>query len=339
MARPDDPQDYRTIYEGYDFLVADIECLLPRHKNFPKGSWDVEKPWSRDPAVWGSYYKVSDREVDTLYIHQTAGSVSVGGFEAVRRTAQFSRTPPGWLEKDGRWLWNGLGRGWPGIGYTYYLPYRPHVHRGKPVIYRCWCHDWVTWHSGDNARSIAIACQGYFKSRHIRRFKPRKGCTGGEPSRAQMDALRGFVFEYVIDHLRIDPERVLGHCESPKAKKACPGDTLEEFARAVSRGSATPELPGAGPAVSLYANHLRLPSWKERQAALVALGHFIGTTGKKGNGVDGDPGDRTRMAIEMVEESIGLRVDGYWDDTLDYHIKTQLSLDGIGQDEIDELIG
>ena len=339
MARADDPVDYRTVYDGCDFRVVNIEPLLPKHPNFPKGSHDVEKPWNGDPAVRGSYYKIKDREIDTLYVHQTAGSVTVGGFNAVHKTARFAFTAPGWKSRNGRWVWDGLGRGWPGIGYTYYLPYRPASFKGKWIIYQCWDHDWVTWHSGDNKRSIAIVCQGYFKSRHMRSFKPKKGCPSGEPSMAQMEALRGFVFDYAIDKLRIDPDHIRGHCESSRPKKACPGDALEEFVRGVSQGSAYPELPGAGPAVPIYANHLLLQSWKERQAALVALGHFIGTTGKKGNGVDGDPGDLTRMAIEMVEESAGFQVDGYWDDTLDYHVKSQLWFNGIGQDEIDSLIG
>ena len=98
-----------------------------------------------------------------------------------------------------------------------------------------------------------------------------------------------------------------------------------------------PSLRGIDQTVPLYSNLLLLDSWEERQAALVLLGHNIGSSGPKGNGVDGDPGYRTRAAIEALEEEFGFPVDGYWDDTFDYHVKVQLHLHGIGKDQIEDL--
>lgn len=339
MARVDDPVDRRTVFEGYEFLVVDIEVLLPRHENFPKGSFDVKKPWNGDPAVEGSYYKIQGREIDTLYLHQTAGSVTYGGFEAVRRTATFALSAPGWTKKGDIWAWNGMGRGWPGIGYTYYLPYRPATWKGKTIVYRCWNHDWVTWHSSHNKRSIALVCQGYFKSRHMRSFKPRRGCPDGKPSSAQMVAMQGFVLEYAIDYLGIEPDHIRGHCDSPRPKLACPGDQIEKFVEGVRQGKGSPYLRGPGQEAPLLSNHLTLSTWEERQASLVLLGHYLGNSGKKNNGVDGDPGDLTRLAIEAAEETFGFPVDGYWDDKFDYRVKSQLACNMIGQAEIDELIG
>lgn len=320
----------RVVFEGTDFIVYDVADLIPRHKNFPHGSNDVLKPNGK-PAVRSAYYKINNRPIEILYCHQTAGSVKVKGFEALINTAAFTIRPPAWNSLG---KWTGRGRGFPGEPYTYYLAYDPEKNNGKIMILKCWNHDWVTWHSSDNVRSIAIVCQGYFESRHIRTFKPRPGCDG-RPSDAQMLALDGFVREYAIGELGIKPSGIRGHADSPRPKPACPGDAIETFYRGIQQNAAMPELEGAyPPALPVLPGMLLLSSWKERQAALVCLGHFIGETGKQNNGVDGDPGDLTRMGIEATEEELGLQIDGYWDDVLDYHVKTQLLVRGIDQSHI-----
>jgi hypothetical protein len=63
----------RVVFEGSNFVVVNVYDLLPKHKNFPRGSYDVKKP-SGKPAVSGSYYKIENRKIEICYVHQTAGS-------------------------------------------------------------------------------------------------------------------------------------------------------------------------------------------------------------------------------------------------------------------------
>jgi hypothetical protein len=150
-----------------------------------------------------------------------------------------------------------------------------------------------------------------------------------------MVALDAFVREYAIGKLGIDPSNIRGHADSPHPKPACPGDAIETFYRGIQQDTVMPELEGAyPPALPVLPGMLLLSSWKERQAALVCLGHFIGETGKQNNGVDGDPGNLTRMGIEAMEDELGLKIDGYWDDVFDYHVKLQLLVRGIDQSHI-----
>lgn len=329
----------RIVFEGKDFIVVLIQDLLPTHKNFPRGAHHILKPWSQKPAVRGAYQKHKGRHITKLYCHQTAGSVTANGFDAPVRTTQFVVNDPAWVNRtikfQTKWVWTGRGRGWPGCCYTYYIPYHPISHKGKIVIFQCWDNDWITWHSSDNAHSIAIVCQGYFRSRHMRTFKAKKGCPTGAPSPDQLTALEGFVLEYAIDHLHIEHDQILGHYDSPHPKATCPGDDIEKYVEGVKQGKAAPSIePDDAPPMPLLAGSLILDTWEERQAALLLLGHDLGEYGKLQNGVDGDPGYLTRLAIEATEETFGLPIDGYWDDTFDFVLKTYLLGLGIGDKEI-----
>jgi hypothetical protein len=318
----------RVVFEGNNFIVYDVSDMIKRHKNFPHGSNDVTKPNGRI-AVRSAYHKMTDRDIRILYLHQTAGSVKISGFEGLLNTAAFTIRPPAWNDAG---KWTGTGRGYPGEPYTYYLAYRPDKHEGKVMIFKVWDHDWVTWHSSDNHNSIALACQGYFQSRHIRRFRARPGCPNGRPSDDQMIALDGFVHEYAIGKLGIDPDSIRGHADSPRPKPACPGDHIENFYQGVYQDTAIPIIEDSDPPMlPPLLNMLELDSWKERQAALVCMDVFIGEGGAQNNGVDGDPGDLTRMGIESMEEELGLPIDGYWDDVFDYHLKIQLLARGVHQ--------
>jgi hypothetical protein len=325
----------RIVFEGSEFILYDVSDQLPRHKNFPHGT-SVVKPNGRlaVPGYW-KFREVPGRRVDTMYCHQTAGAVTYDGFEALLNTWSFLVRDPSYTS-DGKW--KGNGRGWPGGAYTYYLPYRPIIYKGKVVIFKCWDHDWVTWHSSDNDHSEAIVCQGYFRHRSMKRFRPRKGCPLGRPSEAQDIALMAFLLEYAVGEMGIPEKNVKGHCDSPNPKAACPGDAIEGIYRAIFRPPFR-AIPDTDPPVfPEVAGVLDLNTWKERQAALVLLGHYIGSYGLKNNGVDGDPGNLTRGAIETEEMNLGLKIDGYWDDVFDYHVKMQLLARGKEQEDIDELI-
>jgi hypothetical protein len=337
----------RIEFTGRDFLIYNVSDLMPRHANFPHGT-EVTKPNGKRaiPASW-RYKSVPNRKIDILYSHQTAGAVTTDGFAALINTYNFMQAEPAYTA-DGKWT--GRGRGWPSGCYTYYIPYKPLIDETRAVIFRCWDHDWVTWHSSHNANSIAIVCQGYFRHRTMRRFRARKGCEGGRPSILQSKALQGFYIEYAIAKLGIDPKNIKGHCDSPRPKPACPGDYIEGLYRPINQGLAvargvstspqllelpdvfTPSLPDG------IEGMLELDLWEERQAALVLMGHDIGTFGPLKNGVDGDPGYMTRMAIEAEEESLGLQVDGRWDDVFDYHLRMQLLARHKTQDDLNALI-
>lgn len=332
----------RIVFEAAEFVIYDIHDLLPRHKNWPHGANDIKKPWNGKPAVNGQYYEVPDREILVWYFHQTAGSVTASGFDAVRNTTAFVVRNPAWVQKKVRgvlkWVWTGTGRGWPGCCYPFYLPYDPLMYKGKIVIFMCQPLNMVCWHSSDNRKSSALGLQGYFKSRHMGTFKCKPGQTGS-PSSAQWTGLRAFTQKYVIEEVGVKQANLRGHCDSPKPKLTCPGDDVEGFYRPVAFGGNVftlsqpdliipPTLPGL----------LDLHDWSWRQAALVAAGHDIGPYGPKHNGVDGDPGDLTRAATEAQEALMGLPVDGYWDDTFDFVFRMYLLGLGITESELKAMI-
>jgi hypothetical protein len=325
----------RVMFEGADFVLYDVSDLLPRHKNFPHGT-DVIKPNGRRaiPSNW-CYRQVPNRKVEILYCHQTAGSVTYDGFEALKNTYQFQVNDPAYT-LEGKWT--GRGRGWPSGCYTYYIPYNPILWKKKIVIFVCWDHDWVTWHSSHNANSEAIVCQGYFKHRSMKKFKPKKGCPHGSPSEAQQIALVGFINEYALGEMKLDRKNIKGHCDSPRPKIQCPGDDIEKLYRDIQKKVVEVTDDFDPPTFLALPGMVELDTWEERQAALVLLGHHLGHYGPKNNGVDGDAGDLTRMAVETEEMNLGLKVDGYWDDIFDYHVKVQLLARGLGKREIDELL-
>jgi hypothetical protein len=53
-------------------------------------------------------------------------------------------------------------------------------------------------------------------------------------------------------------------------------------------------------------------TWTRRQQALVDVGINIGSSGPKGDGVDGNPGPRTRAGVEEFQGKAGIPVDGKW---------------------------
>lgn len=324
---------YPVVFEGSNFVIVDIQDALPKHRNFPRGSYDIINPKTGRAAVVGHYVEVENRQIDTLYCHQTAGSVSQSGIEAVIATTNFVINDPAWTLVGNIWRWTGFGRGWPGCPYTFFLAFKNIQIRKKSVILRCWNNDWVTWHSGDNLNSISIVCQGYFYSRHIKCFKPKKGCPDGKPSSFQLDALHGFIHEYAIASLGIKNTNIRGHYDSPKPKLTCPGDVIENEIEEVKRADDFPGLFVDGGILDY-----KLNTWEERQAALILLGHNIGKGGKLKNGVDGDAGDLTRLAIEAQEEIFNLEPNGYWDDIFDYRIRLELRCNNFTNEDIQALI-
>ena len=326
----------RVRFEGKEFIIYDVHDLLPRHKNFPHGT-DVVKPNGKRaiPKIW-TFREIKDREVDTLYVHQTAGAVTYHGFEAVINTYSFMARDPAYTEEG---KWTGRGRGWPSGCYTWYIPYHPIIVDGKVIIFQCWNKDWITWHSSDNYNSVAIVCQGYFRSRHMGKFRPKRGCLDGKPSSNQLFAIEGFIAEYAMGKMGIVRENIKGHCHSKKPKAKCPGDDLEAVVIQVQNDADGVEFTQPGDMFDGVKTKIQLDGWKMRQAALVTLGHDLGPYGPWGNGVDGDPGYMTRMAIETQEELFAYdEPDGYWDDEFDSLVRQLLDEMGVDEDALLELI-
>jgi hypothetical protein len=334
----------RVAFEGSNFVIYDITDLLPKHPNYPHGTSAVKPNGKRAiPAHWS--YGNRGQKVVEAFVHQTAGSYQKG-YKGVFNTASFITRDPSYTvtktDDDGKptkWKWNGDGRGWPAMCYSYFFCYEPErTPDGKLIIFRCIPDDHKSWHTpSHNGKAIAFGFQGYFKSRHMGRFRPRRGDhTNGKPSQEQQDMLVASWEEYFKPTFGFTNDDVFGHFEA--GKLACPGDELESWVL-----NTRDSLPDAIPtkvfeAPFNFPGSIELDSWERRQAALVVLGYDLGAYGPKKNGVDGDPGYKTRSAIEGLEESVGLPNDGVWDDRLEFLCQLVLFAMGSTQQDVDDLI-
>ena len=308
----------KIVHESITYKLVYAVDKLPRHSNYP---WN----WKRSSR----YYDVPGREITKCYFHQKGGGY-IPGFGGVLRTGRFLVLNPKY-DNNGRWVGN--GRGWPGYSYTMDIPHLPEMEDGKYIIYQCQDWDTVSWHTrGDNASSISVALQGFFKSKHGGRFVPYKG-TDGRPSKAQMDILEDLVESFIKPKFNIDDKSLLGHFESPKPKLTCPGDDISKWLMKKRHEVFRTEIAVGSSSHSNY----QLDTWERRQAALVVMGIDIGQYGEKKNGVDGMPGEKTRLGLEAVERMAGLPINGIWDVELHQCIKEWLHILGIKQEEIDDL--
>lgn len=333
----------RVVHEGSNFVIYDIIDLLPTHPNYPHGT-EVEKPNGKRaiPASW----KYGDREVASIveaWIHQTAGSYTMEGFEAAMATAGFIVRDPTY-DASGKWL--GTGRGWPAMCYSYYVPSKPErTPDGKIIIFKCRPDGVRSWHTpGGNRKGIAIGFQGYFRSRHMgKRFKVHRGDpTGvGEPSTDQIEALKASWEEFFKPKYGLRDNQVNGHFQARKPKLACPGNYLELWVLNKQQGVFMEEMAPVEPDYNpepfitpfVIPGAVTLIEWSERQAALLLLGFNLGKYGPLKNGVDDDPGDKTRAAIEGFQREVGTEINGIWDEQVEFFV--QLSLMALGKSQAD----
>ena len=219
----------KIIFTGSHFVICDISDKLRKHKNFPHGS-DAINPNTGKRDVRGSYQKVRDRKIAKVLVHQTAGGYHPAE-DQLLNTNSFFITDPTWKKnpkfgqpKQPEWLWTGMGRGWPGFAYTFFVPYAPETCNGRFIIYKCNDLELVTWHTGDgqNESGVGLAFQGYFLSEPDITH-PMKG-QDGHPSEEQMGILPAFWYEYAIPNLGATD--LSGHFEH--GKPTCPGDDLRE---------------------------------------------------------------------------------------------------------------
>jgi hypothetical protein len=325
----------RVFFEGSNFVIYDVCHLLPTHKNYPHGT-DVVKPNGKRaiPAHW--CYGNRGQEIVKAFVHQTAGSYSPG-FEGVFNTASFIVRDPTYFD-DGKW--RGTGRGWPGMCYSYFFSYEPELTPdGKVIIFRCRPDDSKSWHTGGhNNEAIALGFQGYFRSRHMGRFRARKGDkTNGQPSQAQQDMLAASWAEYFKPTFELTDQDLFGHFEAKRPKAACPGDWLENFVLTTRKAGAPEKAEPFEVPFDIEGMGVQLDTWEQRQGALLLLGYDLGAYGPNKNGVDGDPGLKTRAAVEGVEASLGLPVNGVWDDRLEFLLQLVHLALATEQADIDEL--
>lgn len=309
--------DMKIVHESITYKLVDVIDELPKHDNYP---WN----WRRSSR----YFDLPGRRIVKCYFHQKGGGY-VAGFGGVLRTGKFLVRNPKY-NHDGKWIGN--GRGWPGYSYTIDVPHIPESEGGKFIIYQCQPWNRVSWHSSDNKNSISVALQGYFKSKHGGRFVPYKG-TSGKPSIAQMDIIEDLAENFLKPKFGLGNGQLLGHFESPKPKLTCPGDVVTKWLMQKRHEVFRTEIPIGPEPVLGY----QLDTWERRQAALVAMGFDIGKYGDKQNGVDGMPGEATRLGLEAAERMAGLPVNGIWDQELHWSMTEILCIQGITQEEIEAL--
>lgn len=306
----------KIVWEGTTTAIAYAVDKLPRHDNYPFN----HRRSSR-------YYKIEHRKITQAYFHQKGGGY-LPGFAGVKRTAEFFVRSP---EYDARGKWVGNGKGWPAYGYTLDVPYAPETTpHGKYIIYQCNDWDTVSWHTqGQNDHAVGIGFQGYFKSRHLRRFLPYRGTTGA-PSAAQLEIAEDLWENFFRNGRKLGPQAL--RCHSDVGKPSCPGDALERWVHQKRQSSPITRTMRMGPPPL---GDFDLTSWELRQAALVALGFDLGGYGIKGNGVDGAPGEKTRLAVEAIERSSGLPANGAWDADMEYALTHMLLMEGVTMDDIE----
>lgn len=268
---------------GDTFLLEDVSELLPRGV--------------------GSY-RTRGAGVEEIIFHQTAGGTHQG-LAGPRMTATFHSTPTAWatkpdgtpvLDRRGRRVACGGGKGWPGIAYHFLVPYllESDGPQGKHTVYRTQSDGAVSYHTGGSAnrRGVGVALQGLFASRHA----VLPGAKDG-PSAAQVSVLEELV-EYLGGRYGMgDPSSALrGHFDY--GKPACPGDAAEQWLR--SRRGEEFTLQS-----STAAARVDLSTWKARERALWLVGQLE-------KAPDGLYDYDTRAAVERFQSVAGIVVDGVW---------------------------
>jgi hypothetical protein len=275
--------ELQSVFEGRRLVILDARPVI---KQLEATIWKLHK---MSPKA----YSKRSQLISTVVFHQTAGGIKAG-LEGVKNTASFFVRPddpktPG-LE----------GRGWPGFAYTFYMPFEPELdEQGRYIGYQTQDEDVVSYHTGGapNGYGVALAFQGNFRS---------KGApnNGGDPSPAQMQVVDEWMqfFEG-----RYESPKFTGHWEH--GKDTCPGWWLQNWI-CIYRGEEPlpePKSKGLGAGSGAFA------TWLDVQQALHSLGYDLGKYGPNKNGVDGDWGYSSRVALEKFQRDHGLTVTGVLD--------------------------
>lgn len=297
------------------------------------------------PTGPGRYREIRGREIETVFVHQSAGNM-LRGQKAAERISWFHTAPPKYkLNPDGsirtrmvrgkpRKWWIGGGRGWPGAGYTFVIPAFPDTVEGKLEVYRLHPDETVSYHTGgrNNRRGVAVCVAGLYRTRHGK----SRGQEAPDPT-AQM-ALQELVFDYLLPRYGLtpgpgDPDALCGHFDAGKA--ACPGDWMEQWVRFM-RGEDVPDPRTDGVLVDPRdrddeIDRRPLDTHAQRQAALVELGFDLGPWGPNGDGVDGSWGEDSKGALLAFQDTAEIKVDGRWGGQTEAAVRIALAQNAAGK--------
>ena len=252
-----------------------------------------------------SYYQITNRPVQEVIFHHSAGGM-YEGMEAVERLAAYFTAPPVYaLDEEGRpktrlvrgvqkRITIGGGRGWPGIAYPFVIPAYPDQQDGKLVVYRIWDDSWRTWHTGGvhSTHGVGVCIGGWYSSRH-----DLLNQHAHDRPTAEAMLCADQLTDYLMSRYRLalGPETLRSHAEL--GKPACPGDHIENWVR-VKRGDQPHRQLGQA------AEDTRpLETPLQVQTALRELGYAPGK-------LDGRWGPITANAMRCFQRDAGVPADG-----------------------------
>lgn len=209
------------VFESPRFVAMDVSDQLPRHRNYP---WNWRKSARHERRII--------QDIRRVILHHSAGNIWAPprGIQAQGR--YFVRDPP---IKDGKPDYR-VGRGWPGFGYTCYLPYAPLLYEGRPIVYQCQPWTEESWHTkGGNETGVALEIQGSFSN----------AAGGRNPSPIQQQLIGPVVHEWLLPTLGLTSYAIRGHCDY--TKPTCPGWWLERWLRAARAGDQWPSVEEQAP--------------------------------------------------------------------------------------------
>lgn len=257
--------------------------------------------WPYNVRRTARFADVHNREIRTIAVHHSMGG-SYPGLEAVEKIADYFLGAPKYkadehgqlvVDRDGRPVTVGGGKGWPGVGYTFVVPAIPDVVDGRLVVYRIWPDSMRTWHTGGlyNSHGVGICVGGHYASAAdpVARQSAR-----ARPDDAAVAALDGLV-DYLTARYRLQLRAGVLVAHREVAPTLCPGDFLADWVRA-KRGELVADPRGAE-------DRRPLDTPLAVQQALVELGYDPGKT-------DGAWGPKTARALKLFQAAEGLAADG-----------------------------
>lgn len=259
--------------------------------------------WPKGHGTSSGYYKINQRRIRRIYLHQSAGS-SRDGIEAPTRIAEWIIKAPRYkvdeagnlILRNGRKIWIGGGRGFPAEPYSFVIPTRPTVEDGRSVVYRCWDDEWVTWHTRrGNRTGVGVCFAGKFATRHAPQFSDQ------HPTTSAMAAGADLILNYLIPRYNLTLDDLSGHFEM--GKPTCPGDALEAWVRE-RRGEGVDWFHGDEDVTEPELDNRDLYTQKQRIRALRDLGFDAWWDLNEPEGY--------RLAIEAVQLAGGATVDGIY---------------------------